>query len=162
MNQAARNFALCLLAWTAGCTSYHVNLMGASYHFTRQYHGRNYNEINYGIGGGGMNTVGNNNFGVTATYLKNSFNNDSIYAIGHYTNSWLRLGKFTNSTGLMIGLATGYETRYDSKRNQNPIPVAGLMNDMCLYDFCLFQVVAPSYDGMSGFVAGGARYNFRL
>lgn len=136
--------------------------MGASYHFTRQYHGRNYNEINYGIGGGGVNTFGNNNFGITATYLKNSFNNDSAYVIAHYTNSWLHIGKFTNSTGMLIGVATGYETRYDSTRNPSPIPVAGLMNDMCLYDFCLFQVMMPSYDGMSGFVAGGTRYNFRM
>lgn len=144
------------------CSSYHVNLMGASYHFTRQYQGRNYNEFNPGIGAGGMNSFGNNNFGITATYLKNSFNNDSAYLIGHYTNSWLHLGKFTNSTGMLIGIATGYETRYNRTRQQNPIPVAGLMNDMCLYDFCAFQVMMPDYDGMSGFVAGGLRYNFRL
>ena len=144
------------------CSSYHVNLMGASYHFTRQYQGRNYNEINPGIGAGGVNSFGNSNFGVTATYLKNSFNNDSGYLIGHYTNSWLRLGKFVNSTGMLVGIATGYETRYNRTREQNPIPIAGLMNDMCLYDFCAFQVVMPSYDGMSGFVAGGLRYNFRF
>lgn len=144
------------------CSSYHVNLLGASYHFTRQYQGQNYNEFNPGIGAGGVNTLGNNNFGITVSYLKNSFSNDSAYIIGHYTYSWLRIGKFTNSTGMLIGAATGYEARYNRTREQNPIPVAGLMNDMCLYDFCLFQVMMPSYDGMSGFVAGGARYVFRL
>jgi hypothetical protein len=144
------------------CDTYHVSVTGVSYHFTRQYRGQNYNEVNYGFGGGGMNSTGNNNFGVTAMYLKNSFNNDSAYVIGHYTNTYLRLGPFKNSTGVLLGIATGYGRRFQYTREQNPIPVAGLMNDTCLYDFCLFQVVMPDYDGMSGFWAMGGRYSFRL
>ena len=47
-------------------------------------------------------------------------------------------------------------------RSESPIPLAGFANDMCLYDFCLYQVLLPSYDGMSGLVFVGAKYDFRL
>jgi len=154
--------ALLIALLSQHCDTYHVAVTGASYHFTREFRGRAYNEFNPGIGGGGMNTFGNTNAGFTAIYLKNSFANDSGYLIGYLAQTWLRLGQFKNSTGVTIGIATGYGTRYTSTREQNPIPVAGLINDMCYSDFCLFQVVMPSYDGMSGFVAGGARYNFGL
>jgi len=151
-----------LLMLLTHCSSYHVNLMGASYHFNRQYYGRSYDEFNPGVGAGGVNTFGNSNFGFTATYLKNSFNNDAFYLAGHFTHTYIRLGKFSNASGLLAGVATGYERRYTNTREQNPIPIAGLMNDICYADFCAFQVVMPSYDNMSGFIAGGLRYNFRL
>ncbi len=156
--------ALCVLLplMASNCHTYHVAVTGASYHFTREFRGRAYNEFNPGIGGGGINTFGNTNAGFTALYLKNSFANDSGYFIGYLVQTWLRLWQFKNSTGVTIGIATGYGTRYASTREQNPIPVAGLINDMCYSDFCLFQVVMPSYDGMSGFIAGGARYNFQF
>lgn len=147
-------------AMASACQSYQVSVTGLSYHFTREYRGHAYNEVNPGIGLGGMNTFGRTHVGVTTMVLKNSFGNPGGYAAGYFALSWLKMGAFQNATGLMIGAATGYAERFGSSNNQNVVPLAGLVNETCYARVCLFQVVMPEYDGMSGFVAGGVRYHF--
>ncbi len=160
VNKTTALLALAIALLPVACQSYQLAVMGASYHFTREFRGHNYNEINPGIGVGGMNTFHRTHVGTTAMFLKNSFGNPAGYAAGYFAQSWLDFGAFRNATGVMIGAAVGYGERFGSSNNQNVIPLAGLVNETCYTEVCLFQVIMPGYDGMSGFVAGGARYHF--
>lgn len=143
------------------CTTYHVMLGGVSHHFTREFRGKPYNEIHHTVGFGGRNEFAKGAVGWSAQYMKNSFNNDAFYLTGQLGFRNITLGRFTNTTGFLMGVATGYADRF-GMRSESPIPLAGFANDMCLYDFCLYQVLLPSYEGMSGLVFVGAKYDFRL
>lgn len=150
---------LILLPLLASCQSYHATLGGASYHFNREYHGKAYNELHNNIGFGGENSYGKHNIGSTVQYVQNSFNNDSIYATGYYTYTNYESEGFKNSTGGLIGLATGYKNRF-GRKGDDTIPVAGFINDACADKHCLYQVILPPFDGMSGVIVGGYKFKF--
>lgn len=109
---------------------------GVSHHFTREFRGKPYNELHHTVGFGGRNEFAKGFVGWSAQYMKNSFDNDALYFTGQLGFRNITLGRFTNSTGFLMGLATGYADRF-GLRSQSPIPLAGLANDMRLYDFYL-------------------------
>jgi hypothetical protein len=148
-----------ILMLLTSCQSYYATLGGASYHFKREYKNQAYNEMHNNIGGGGENTFGKHNFGTTTQFVKNSFNNDSVYAAGHYTYTNYQSKNFTNKTGVLAGFATGYSNRFGRKGN-DIVPVAGFMNDACFGNHCLYQVILPPFDGMSGVIVGGYKFKF--
>jgi hypothetical protein len=150
---------LILIPLLASCQTYHANLGGASYHFKREYKGQKYNEKNLGIGAGGTNSYGNHNVGSDIQVLENSFGNDSVYLVGSYTYTNIRTKNLTNSTGFIAGGANGYGNRFGRKA-QDIIPVAGVYNEGCWQNYCLYQVVMPPFQNMSGFAGLGSKYKF--
>jgi len=151
-------FLLSLLMFLANCMTYHVTLGGFSKHFQPTYHGKPYNEVHNNIGAGLQYRKNNTALGITVQYVTNSFDKPSVFATAHLMGTNVRWGKFTNSTGVAVGFATGYDDRYGVK-SLSPIPILGILNDACLYDFCLYQLILPPYDGMAGVAIIGGKYN---
>lgn len=143
------------------CVTYHVTLGGFSRHFEPTYHGKAYNESHNNVGVGFEYTRDRTNVGFTTQYVKNSFGNDSIYTTAFLSGTNLKTENFKNSTGVAIGFATGYGDRYGVK-STNPIPILGLINEICYTNFCLYQLLMPPYDGMAGVGVIGGKVNFNF
>lgn len=149
---------LAMVLFSPACATYHVTLGGFSKHFEPTYHGKAYNEIHNNVGAGLQYRKDDTAIGLTVQYVTNSFDRPSMFTTGHIMGTNVRWGKFTNATGVALGFATGYEDRYGAK-SSNPIPVLGILNDACFFDFCLYQLVLPPYDGMAGVAIVGGKYN---
>ena len=141
------------------CSSYHVTLGGFSKHFEPTYKGKAYNEAHNNIGIGGEYRKDDFSVGATVQYVKNSFNNYGVYATGHLMRTNVRAWRITNATGVAFGAATGYGDRYGVK-SSDVIPIFGILNDVCLDNFCLYQLILPPFDGMAGVGVLGGRIHF--
>lgn len=150
---------MCAVLVFANCTSYHVTLGGFSKHFEPRYRGKTYNEGHNNIGLGGEFKKDAVSLGATVQYVRNSFDNYGIYATAHLTRTNLSFWRIANSTGIAVGVASGYGDRFGVKAS-DIIPVFGLLNDICLDNFCVYQLLLPPYDNMAGVGVIGGRVHF--